>query len=74
MTAGLLEMMDRNELQGVIAHELGHVVNRDVLYVMLVGVMMGAVVMLADIGVRTLFWGGGRRRTTRAGGGQAEAV
>jgi heat shock protein HtpX len=74
VTAGLLEMMDRDELQGVVAHELGHVVNRDVLYVMLVGVMMGAVVMLADVGVRALFWGGGRRRTSRSGGGQAEAI
>lgn len=73
VTAGLLESMDRDELQGVIAHELGHVSNRDVLYVMMVGVMMGAVVMLADVGSRVVFHGGARRRTSRSSG-QAGAI
>lgn len=73
VTAGLLETMDRDELQGVIAHELGHVSNRDVLYVMMVGVMMGAIVMLADVGARVIFYGGGRRRTSRDSG-QAGAI
>lgn len=74
VTAGLLERLDRDELQGVIAHELGHVKNRDVLYMMMVGIMMGAVVMLADAGTRMLWWGGGARRRTSSskdGGGQA---
>jgi heat shock protein HtpX len=75
VTAGLLERLNRDELQGVVAHELAHVRNRDVLYMTLVGVMMGAIVMLADIGARTLFWGGGRRRTSsRRGGGQGQLV
>jgi heat shock protein HtpX len=76
VTAGLLETMDRDELQGVIAHELGHVSNRDVLYMLFVGVMMGAIVMLADLGVRVLFFGGGgRRRTSRSSGdGQGQAI
>lgn len=73
VTAGLLERLDRDELQGVIAHELGHVNNRDILYMTMAGIMLGAVVMLADVGVRMLWFGGGRRRTSsdRGGGGQA---
>jgi heat shock protein HtpX len=73
VTAGLLERLSRDELQGVVAHELGHVKNRDILYMTMAGIMMGTVVMLADIGVRMLWFGGGRRRTSsdRGGGGQA---
>lgn len=70
VTAGLLERLDRDELQGVIAHELGHVKNRDILYLMMLGVMFGAIVILADIGRRVLWLGGGgRRRTSSKGGG-----
>jgi heat shock protein HtpX len=74
VTAGLLETLNRDELQGVIAHELGHVANRDVLYMMMVGVMMGTIVLLADIGARAFFYGGGRRRTSSRSGGQAQLV
>jgi len=75
VTAGLLEILDRDELQGVMAHEIGHIRNRDILYMMMIGVMMGAIVMLADIGVRMMWFGGmSRRRTSsdsNSGGGQA---
>lgn len=75
VTAGLLEMLDRDELQGVIAHELGHIRNRDILYMMMIGVMMGAIVLIADIGIRMLFFGGrGRRRTSSDSGGGAQAI
>ncbi len=74
VTAGLLETLSRDELQGVIAHELGHVANRDVLYMMMVGVMMGAIVLLADAGARMFFYGGGRRRTSSRSGGQAQLI
>jgi heat shock protein HtpX len=74
ITAGLLETLDRNELQGVVAHELGHVRNRDVLYMMMVGIMMGTIVLLADVGTRAFFYGGGRRRTSSRDGGQAQLV
>ncbi len=73
VTAGLLERLNRDELQGVIAHELGHIKNRDILYMMMIGVMMGAIVLVADIGLRAFFYGGlGRRRTSSKDGGGAE--
>ena len=76
VTTGLLKVLDRDELQGVIAHEMGHIRNRDVLYMMMVGVMMGVIVILAQVGLRSMFWGGmGRRRTSSRGkGGEAQAI
>ena len=74
VTAGLLETLNRSELQGVMAHELGHVKNRDILYMMMIGVMVGAIALIADVAMRMLFFGGmGRRRTSSkdSGGGQA---
>ena len=75
VTAGLLERLSRDELQGVIAHELGHVSNRDTLFMTLAGVTLGAIVLLADAGMRMMFWGGGGRRRSpssgKGGGGAA---
>ncbi len=74
VTAGLLERLSRDELQGVIAHELGHISNRDTLFMTLAGVTLGAIVLLADAGMRMMFWGdGGRRRSSsgKSGGGAA---
>ena len=67
VTSGLLEALDRDELQGVVAHELGHVKNRDVLYLLLLGAMAGAIVILADVGRRVLWYGPPRRRTSDKG-------
>lgn len=67
VTSGLLEQLDRDELQGVVAHELGHVKNRDVLYLLLLGAMAGAIVILADVGRRVLWYGPPRRRTSDKG-------
>ncbi len=67
VTSGLLETLDRDELQGVVAHELGHVKNRDVLYLLLLGAMAGAIVILADVGRRVLWYGPPRRRTSDKG-------
>jgi len=67
VTSGLLEKLDRDELQGVVAHELGHVKNRDILYLMLLGAMAGAIIILADVGRRVLWYGPPRRRTSDKG-------
>ena len=62
VTTGLLEKMNRVELEGVVAHELSHIKNYDILVSTLAVTMVGVVAILADIGVRMLWWGGGRRR------------
>jgi len=61
VTTGLLEKMNRVELEGVLAHELSHIKNYDILVSTLAVTMVGIVAILADIGVRMLWWGGGRR-------------
>ncbi len=76
VTTGLLERLNRDELQGVIAHELGHISNRDTLFMTLAGVTLGAIVLLADLGMRMMFWGGGSRRrsSNNKNGGGAMAI
>jgi heat shock protein HtpX len=69
-TTGLLEKMDREELQGVIGHEMSHVRNLDIRFALLVGVLVGSIALLSDWFLRFTFWGGGRRdREDRGGGG-----
>jgi heat shock protein HtpX len=60
VTTGLLEKMNRIELEGVLAHELSHVKNYDILVSTLAVTMVGVVALLADIGIRMLWWGMGR--------------
>lgn len=75
VTRGLLDALNRDELQGVIAHELSHVRNYDVRVMTLVAALVGAVALLSDWARRGMFWGGGRRRDTRdRGGGVATIV
>ena len=75
VTAGLLNRCSRDELQGVIAHEIAHVQNRDILLMVIAGVMVGTIVLLADVFWRMLFYGSvARRRTSRKGGGQAQLI
>jgi heat shock protein HtpX len=79
ITTGLLEKLDREELQGVIGHELSHVRNYDIRYSLLVGVLVGTVALLADFFLRFTFWGGfggGRRSSSDrdGGGGGLQAV
>jgi heat shock protein HtpX len=59
-TTGLLELMDDSELEGVIAHELGHVKNYDIRVMMIVFGLVAAIAVLADI-LRNMFWFGGNR-------------
>ncbi len=69
VTTGLLQKMNRIELEGVIAHELSHVKNYDILVSTLAVTMVGAVALLADVGVRAMWFGGGRRDRNDGGAG-----
>jgi len=61
ITTGLLSKLEKSELEGVMAHELSHIGNRDILLSTVVTVLVGVVVLLADWFMRWTFWGGGRR-------------
>jgi heat shock protein HtpX len=61
ITTGLLQKLDREELQGVIGHELSHVRNFDIRFALLVAVLVGSIALMADFFLRFTFWGGGRR-------------
>ena len=61
VTAGLLEKLERAELEGVIAHELSHIGNKDMLLQTVIVVLVGVVAMLSNMFLRITFWGGGRR-------------
>ncbi|MBN1521863.1 MAG: M48 family metalloprotease [Candidatus Aureabacteria bacterium] len=79
VTAGLLSRLNRDELQGVVAHEMSHILNRDVLFMTMAGVMLGSIVFLSEVFLRSLWYSGGGRRFTggRRGGkgsGQAQLV
>lgn len=67
VTAGLLQKLDRSELEGVIAHELSHIGNRDILLATIVTVLVGVVVLLADWFRRWTFWGGKIRNNDKGG-------
>jgi len=74
ITTGLMQKLNRDELQGVMAHELSHVGNRDILYATMVGVLVGSIAMMSDFFLRSFFWGGGRRRRSDGEGGVAGAI
>lgn len=77
VTRGLLDALDRDELQGVIGHEMAHIANDDILYATAVGVMVGLIVLISDMLLRSLRFmrfGGGRRGGRGGGGGGALAI
>jgi heat shock protein HtpX len=71
VTTGLLKMMSREELEGVIAHEISHIGNYDIRFMMLAVVFVGAIGLLANVGARVLWWGGGNRDRKHGGGALA---
>ena len=72
VTSGLLEKLDREELQGVIGHELSHVRNFDIRFSLIVGVLVGSIALISDFFLRWTFWtGGGRRSRDSDRGGNA---
>ncbi|KTB48944.1 peptidase [Dehalogenimonas alkenigignens] len=73
ITSGLLQKLNRDELQGVMAHEMAHVKNRDVLLMSMAAVLLGTIVIISYYASRMLFYSGGRgsRRSSDSGGGGA---
>ena len=74
VTRGLLDKLDRTETEGVIAHELSHVVNRDIRVMLLVTVMVGTIALLSDWMLRSFFWGRRERGRDRGSGGSVVAL
>lgn len=73
VTSGLLKILNKNELEGVISHELSHIGNRDILVSTVIVVLVGFIALLSDWFLRFSFWGG-ERRNDREGGGQIQAI
>ena len=75
VTAGLLARLNRDELQGVIAHEMSHIVNRDVLFMTIAGMMLGTIVLISQLFLRSFWIGGGRysSKSSRSSG-QAQLI
>lgn len=67
-TTGLLTRLNRSEIEGVVAHELSHVKNYDILLMSIVSVLVGLIALLADWMLRMSFWGGGRRKDNNDSG------
>ncbi|MDZ4231608.1 MAG: M48 family metallopeptidase [Patescibacteria group bacterium] len=68
VTEGLLEKLDRSELEGVLAHEMSHIGNRDMLVSTMAVILVGFVSLVSDMFLRSLYFGGGRRDSKGAGG------
>ncbi|HUF46907.1 MAG TPA: M48 family metallopeptidase [Vicinamibacterales bacterium] len=75
VTEGLLGTLSRDELQGVVAHEMAHIRNYDIRLMTVVAALAGAILLLADWSARSMRWGGrGRRRDADSGGGGLAVV
>jgi heat shock protein HtpX len=76
ITTGLLQKLDREELQGVMGHELSHVRNFDIRFSTVVGVLVGSIALMSDFFLRFSFWGGNRRSSNDrdSGGGGLQAI
>ena len=68
VTSGIMQILNKDELEGVIAHELSHIGNRDILLSTVVVVLVGFVSIVANMFMRSLFFGGGRRNNNEEGG------
>ena len=76
VTAGLLGTLNRDELQGVVAHEMSHIMNRDVLVMTFAGMMLGTIKLMSEIFTMSLWFGGGSRYKSKSSdkGGQAQII
>jgi len=76
VTAGLLTKLNRDELQGVMAHEVSHIMNKDVQFMTFAGILLGSIVLISQVFLRGLIYSGGGRRysSDSKGGGQAQLI
>ncbi|MCX6233173.1 MAG: M48 family metallopeptidase [Bacteroidetes bacterium] len=75
VTAGLLAKLNRDELQGVVAHETSHILNRDIRFMTYAGIMLGTIVLISELYLRTLFFSSSARyRSDSKGGGQGQLI
>jgi heat shock protein HtpX len=76
VTAGLLGKLNRDELQGVVAHEMAHIVNRDVLLMTFAGVTLGAITIVSEVFLRSVIYGGNSRYKSKSSekGGQLQVI
>lgn len=76
VTAGLLGRLNRDELQGVVAHEMAHIINRDVLLMTFAGVTIGAITIISEVFLRSIIYGGNSRYKSKSSekGGQLQLI
>ncbi len=74
VTTGLLDKMNRQELEGVVAHEMSHIKNFDIRMMMLAAVMVGIITLLSDFMLRSFFWGGHHKSSDRKDSGQIAII
>lgn len=74
VTRGLLNKLEKAELEGVIAHELSHIQNYDIRLMTIVSILAGMVLILSDLFLRWSFWGGGKRRDSGKGDGRLQMI
>ena len=74
ITSGLRQQLNRSEMQAVMAHEMSHIYNRDVMYMTFASIMLCSIVIISDLLMRTFIWGGGRRSSKGSNNGAAQLV
>lgn len=74
VTTGLMALLDRQELEGVVAHEMAHVKNYDIRFASMLAATVGAIVLLRDVILRGMRFGGRSRRSSSSGGGRGQAI
>jgi heat shock protein HtpX len=74
VTTGLLKKMNRQELEGVVAHEMSHIKNYDVRFMMLTAILVGLITLLSDFMIRSFIWGGRARSNSKKSGGKVTAI
>lgn len=74
VTTGLLSMMNREELQGVVAHEMSHIRNYDIFLMTVIGIVVGLIIILRSVAFRSMWFGMGERRRNRDSGGGGNII